>query len=184
MSKKDIKIICYLSIFIFLGFRILHFESSEAISFAVSIATVTTVAYDRFLWRFNPLEKTPRIFGSYEETCFSNYQGGYEYKAKAIIKQTLSSITVFEEVDGSGYAESITASLVKSSSDGIWKLYYTYRTYPPTFQNDDMHEGTVILRVCNKKTLSGVYFTNRLTPTQGNVEFNKIKTSYNFRHKK
>lgn len=182
MSKKNIKVTCYLAIIVFLFLQLLNFETLKAVGYAVSIATVLDIAYDRYFWRFNPLEKTPKLFGTYDETSLSSYNGGYEYKAKAVIKQTLSSITVFEEVEGSGYSESITANLVKSSSDGLWKLYYTYRTYPAMSKHDDMHEGTVILRVDSENTLNGVYFTNRLDPTQGNMHLRKISDQISFLH--
>lgn len=174
MSKKNIEIISYMSIAIFLVLKFIGIEILNAVGYAVSIASIFDIAYDRYLWRFNPFGKTPKLYGEYDEDSFSSYNGGHKYKARAIIKQTLSSITVFEEVEGSGYAESITASLVKNSDNGVWKLYYTYRTYPDMSKNDDMHEGTVILRVENENTLKGVYFTNRLNPTHGNMHLTKI----------
>ena len=42
-------------------------------------------------------------------------------------------------------------------------------------KNDDMHEGTVILRVEDENTLKGIYFTNRLNPTNGNMHLKKIR---------
>lgn len=72
---------------------------------------------------FQPLEKTPRLFGVYDEVNYSSYNGGYEYTATATIRQTLSSITIIEEADRSGHAESIAASLVKNSPDGARMLY-------------------------------------------------------------
>lgn len=175
MTKKNIQFICYcaIALFIVLSF---FFETMDAISYSVALAVVIDVAYDKYLWRFNPLVKTPRIFGTYDETGFSTYKGGYEYKATAKIKQTLSSITVYEEVEGSGYSESITAVLVPPppTTDGVWKLYYTYVTHPEAGQTDDMHEGTVVLHVRNKGELVGTYFTNRTSPTQGNMRLYKI----------
>ncbi len=175
MSNKNIKIISFVSIAIFIILNFIGIELFDSVGYAVSIASVFNIAYDRYLWRFNPFEKTPKLFGEYDEDSFSSYNGGHKYKAKAVIKQTLSSITVFEEVEGSGYAESITAALMKNSVDGVWKLYYTYRTYPDMSKNDDMHEGTVILRVEDENTLKGIYFTNRLNPTNGNMHLRKIR---------
>ena len=172
MAKRNIKIICYITIGLFILLRF-FFGTLDSLSYAVTLATFIDIAYDKFLWRFNPFEKTPRLYGTYDETSYSTYNGGYHYKAKAIIRQTLSSITIYEEVDGSGYAESITAALVKPSADGTWNLYYTYRTYPAISDNDDMHEGTVILCVKSSSELTGRYFTNRINPTQGNMHLVK-----------
>lgn len=172
MTKKNIKLTCYCAIGLFLGLR-LFFETINAISYSVVLAALIDVAYDKYLWRFNPLEKTPRIYGTYDDVSYSTFNGGYEYKAVAKIKQTLSSITVHEEIEGSGYTESITAALVPPAADGVWKLYYTYRTYPEAGKKDDMHEGTVILYVKNKTELAGTYFTNRTDPTQGNMRLYK-----------
>lgn len=168
MTKKNIKLICYVAIALFFFLRF-FLDPLDALSYAVSLAALIDIAYDKFLWRLNPLEKTPKIYGVYDETSYSTYNGGYHYTAKVVIRQTLSSITVYEEVDGAGYSESITAALVKPSSDGIWNLYYTYRTYPAVSNQDDMHEGTVILCIKNSNELSGRYFTNRVNPTQGNT---------------
>lgn len=179
MTNKNIKITCYVAIAVFLLLRIplFNLRITSSISYAVTIAALFDFAYDRFLWRFNPLDKTPRIFGTYKEECISTYKGGYRYHAKAIIHQTLSHITVYEEIEGSGYAESITASLVEPSSpDGKWKLYYTYLTHPHVGKQDDMHEGTVVLQIKNADVLEGTYFTNRTSPTKGNQKLTKISS--------
>ena len=176
MTKKNIKIICYLAIAIFLVlFLMFNLKLLTAVSYAVSIAALFDVAYDRILWRINPLENTPHIFGTYHEQSVSTYKNGYPYTAKAIIHQTLSNVTIYEEIENSGYAESITSALIPPSTpDGKWKLYYTYLTHPAVGGNDDMHEGTVILQIKDKNTLEGTYFTNRTDPTKGNQKLTKV----------
>lgn len=172
MSKKSISFICYVTVGLFLLLNLL-FDVWDALSYAVSLSVLLDIAYDKYLWRYNPFEKTPHIYGVYHEICHSTYDGGFDYTAKATIRQTLSSITIFEEIKGSGYAESITAALVKSTADSNWKLYYTYRTSPNVSEHDDMHEGTVVLYVKSKTELSGTYFTNRNNPTQGSMQLIK-----------
>ena len=173
MSKKNIKVTCYISIALYIFLQLIGVEMLDSLGYAVSAAALLDIAYDRILWRYNPFEKTPRLYGTYDESSYSSYKDGYQYTAKAIIRQTLSTITVYEDVEGSGYAESITSALIKSSEDGTWKLYYTYRTYPAMSKDDDMHEGTVILRVKSDNELIGTYFTNRLEPTRGNMHLIK-----------
>ena len=112
MTQKNVKITCYVAIILFLCLQLFNVKTTTAASYAVSLAALFDFAYDRILWRYNPFEKTPRLYGTYEEENISTYKGGHYYKAKAIIRQTLSHITVHEEVKNSGYAESITAVLI------------------------------------------------------------------------
>ena len=96
MSNKNMKIVCYLAIGIFIVLQLFQIETLQAISVAVTVATLIDVFYDRFLWKFWPFEKTPKIYGVYEEESESTYNGGYKYSAKVTIKQTLSSIHILE----------------------------------------------------------------------------------------
>lgn len=131
--------------------------------------------YERWLWKYNPFEKTHRIAGVYDADCCSTHNGGYRYRARITIRQTLSSITVFEQlIDTQDYCESITASLIKPIGNGKWKLYYTYVTHPKVMSKDAMHEGTMILEIMDKKTMSGTYFTNRIEQTAGDIELTRI----------
>ena len=177
MTRKNIKITCAvaIAIFLFLQIPLFNLKLFSAVSYSLTAAALFDILYDRTLWKLNPLEKTPRIFGTYFEESISTHNGGFPYTARAIIKQTLSHISVYEEIENSGYAESVTATLVEPSNpDGNWKLYYTYLTHPPAGQSDDMHEGTVILQIKSNQLLEGTYFTNRMVPTKGNQKLTKI----------
>ena len=180
MSKKNIKILCSLAFLFFIILICFKIEFLDAIGYAISAAAFIDVLYDRFLWRWNPFEKTPRLYGTYKDISHSNYKGGFEYQAKAVIKQTLSSISLCEEIEDAGYTESMTAQLVPSKQSDTWKLYCTYITHPLTNPHDDMHEGTVILRVKDKTTLEGIYFTNRKRQTKGTMTLTRVsrRTSY------
>ena len=173
MSNKNVKIVCYLAIVVFCILQLLQIKTLQAVSIAVTVATLIDFFYDRYLWKFCPFEKTPKIYGVYEEESESTYNGGHKYSAKVTIKQTLSSVHILEEVEGSGYSESITAALVKNPSDSVWKLYYTYVTRPEKPKEDDMHEGTVVLYIESPNTLRGNYFTNRIYPTRGSTILRK-----------
>lgn len=178
MTSKNIKVTCRLGIivFLFLQLPIFQLNLSVAISYAVSAATILDVLYDRFLWRYNPLEKTPRIYGKYNAVFYSSFNNRIGNPSTIKIRQTLSHIFIYEEcVDG--YSESTTASLIQLTTNGQWHLCYTYRTYPTDVklkQNDDAHYGTAILCIKEKGLIEGPYFTNRATPTSGDLVLNKI----------
>lgn len=177
MTNKNIKITCYLSILLFILFQFFHLKMMTAVSYAVSSAAILDVLYDRWLWRYNPLENTPRIFGKYKAVFYSSFNNRIGNPSKITIRQTLSHIFVYEECED-GYSESVTASLVKLTQNGQWHLYYTYLTHPTDVklkQNDDPHHGTAILCVKDDGKIEGTYFTNRLVPTSGDLKLKRIK---------
>lgn len=166
MTNQSIKIFTGISIVVFLIFNFLEFELFDSLSYAVSVAAILNWAYDRWLWRINPLEKSPKIYGTYNATNSSNYNGGIQYNSTVEIKQTRSSITVCEKMRD-GICESVTASLSKNVSNGNWFLYYTYLTHPKTLNNDDMHYGTSILCIHDRNLIKGNYYTNQIKQTCG-----------------
>ena len=178
MTTKNIKITCRFAIivFLFLQLPILKLNLSTAIGYAVSAAAILDILYDRFLWRYNPLENTPRIFGQYNAVFYSSFNNRVGNPSTITIRQTLSHISIYEEcVDG--YSESITASLVKLTQNGQWHLYYTYLTHPTDVklkQNDEAHHGTAILCIKENGLIEGPYFTNRANPTSGDLVLTKI----------
>ena len=60
---------------------------------AISIATLLMFAYEKILWKYNPLEKTPVLKKRYKGSLLSTYDG-VEREAMLEIKQTLLSINV------------------------------------------------------------------------------------------
>lgn len=174
MTQKNLKIFCGLSICIFIILQFFNIGTVDAISYAISAAAIADWAYDCFLWRLNFLEKTPKLYGIYENKVVSSYNGGTSYTSRIIIKQTLSSISIVEIMD-SGCCESVTASISRITPDGPWFLYYTYLTHPKLLTNDDMHYGTSILHVREDGLLDGGYFTNRNQQTAGNLTLKRIK---------
>lgn len=172
MNTKN-KFNCIIAVATFAATTFLGAGFWDAVSYAISIAAIADWTYDRFLWRFNFLEKTPRLYGIYEATVDSNYNGGTSYTSKITIKQTLSSISIVEIME-SGCCESVTASVARTTPDGPWFLYYTYLTHPKLSTNDDMHYGTTILHIREDGLLVGGYFTNRNQQTAGNLILKRI----------
>ena len=173
MNKNAIKCICEISIILFV-ICIAIFDFSNAFSYSITVAVFLYFLYERLLWRCNPFNKTPRIYGRYKGNIESTYDGGLCYESRLTIKQTLSQITVTEETP-SGVCVSIVSSLYKYNDDGQWFLAYIYLTHPQTPNHDDMHYGTSILYIKDKDTLEGFYYTNRIQQTTGMQAFKRVK---------
>ncbi len=169
---KIIKSICGVSIVLFvILFTIVDF--GDAISYSISISVCLYFLYDKWLWRINPFNSIPKIYGCYKNSVNSTYSGGINYESNIYIKQTLSKITVTEKMND-GVCISVVSSLYKyNEEDNQWFLHYTYLTHPKN-PKDDMHFGTSILYIKDDKTLEGFYFTNRIEQTKGNQTFVKI----------
>lgn len=173
MARKSIKAFCTISVVVFLILELAQVELMDAISYAISAGVLADLAYDRLLWRFNPFEKTPKLYGVYHASLHSTYNEGTHHTGKVTIRQTLSSITILEESEG-GYCESVTATLSQSNPDGPWMVYYTYLTHPKsTTKHDDMHYGSCILFVKHRDLLEGNYYTNRKNQTAGDIKLER-----------
>lgn len=175
MSQKKVKIFSTIAILLFLIFELLGIAVFDALSYAAALAGLAAVLYDNFLWKYNPFEKNPKIFGIYEAQCHSMHNGGTDYKSTVVIKQTLSSISVIEMLDGA-CCESVAASLTQHTPNGPWFLYYTYLTHPKPSRTDDMHYGSGIFHVRNSGLIEGSYFTNRIEQTAGTMTLIKIES--------
>lgn len=176
MTQKIIKLAGIVAIILFLMLSFFC-ELLHAISYAASLSALFCLVYDRWLWKYNPFEKTPRIAGVYDADCCSTYNDGYRYRSQITIRQTLSSITICEELmNKQGYCESITATLIEPIGDGKWRLHYTYVTYPKAMSRDSMHEGAAFLEIMDKNRISGRYFTNRVEQTAGDMDLTKISS--------
>jgi len=173
MLKKSIKIFSGLAIITFISLDLLEVKTFDALSYATTIAGLSAVLYDRILWRYNPFDKTPRLFGVYDSECLSTHDNGTLYKSIIVIRQTLSTISIVETIDNT-CNESITATLHRHTPDGPWFLYFTYLTHPMPSSSDDMHYGSAILYVRNSGLLEGTYFTNRKEQTAGAMVLKKI----------
>lgn len=165
LMKSIIKNFSGIAIILFIILYLLNIELINSISYAISVSTLLYLLYDKLFWRYNPFDKTPRIYGEYSVKNKSTYQGGMEFDSYVFIKQTRSSIIVIDKMRD-GVCESVTASLYKGNLNGKWFLYYTYLTHPKN-EGDDMHYGTSILCIHNRDYIEGSYFTNRTQQTRG-----------------
>lgn len=177
--KKAFRSFAFLTIIIYIVLFVITSSPFDSIGNAVSISVALYTLYCTFLWRFNPFDKTPRIYGTYNTHQQSSYQN-MKYEPTVVIRQTLFSIFIIEK-HKSGTCTSITSCLLDRGEGIYWQLIYTYRAdpvpRPPSKTPNDPHYGTCIvdIHLHDQKTrrvreMTGVYFTNRHEPTRGTME--------------
>lgn len=150
-------IISWESIIINFSLYALFGYASEAIGIAVVFATL----YEKFIWKLNPFETTPKLSSRYRGTLKSNYDN-IERSAVLIIKQTLLSVHVTMVTDESK-SRSLSASIDEIGSE--MQLTYCYLNTPKSEYRDrsEIHYGTAILSVTNPGEIDGQYYTDRKT---------------------
>lgn len=148
------------------------------ISWPVSAGTAVGLLYERFLWKWNPLEKTPRIGGAYNcRIVYAHHRGSGEKRCKAIIKQTLRSVSITLKTD-EVLSRSTSASIINNDVYILQYIYTTepsaiYRNYNPT------QDGAAKLRIAESgllrvgKRLEGSYWTS--SETKGDIILTRIK---------
>lgn len=134
---------------------------------SIGIAVVVMAIYERWLWRFNPLEDTPALRKKYAGIIISSYDG-IRRDATLTIKQTLLSIHV-TLISGESKSKSVSASI--SEILGEKQLIYSYLNTPKSECRDrsEIHFGTATLCVDNPEKLIGQYYTDR--KTVGDMDF-------------
>lgn len=148
-----------------------NIEVLDLIDIVVTIVILVFVFYIKYLWRFNPFEKIPKIFGTYDVKFVSTHDKKIR-KMKMVINQTLYQ-TKIKIITEESESVSIVSNIKKIN--GEWKLIYTYENIPKMLErkHSNIHYGTCILSIENKKISSGYYYTDR--NTKGDITFNLIK---------
>lgn len=133
----------------------------DKLDYSITITIFISLIYSQFLWKYNPFEKTPKLFGEYEAQFISTYDKK-KRKMKFEIKQDLLSTRIYIKTKES-QSESITSSLRKKQ-DG-WQLIYTYENVPNSKEREhsEIHFGTCTLNIANNKIENGFYYTDRKT---------------------
>lgn len=138
----------------------------DYVSAASEVITLTMFfmgLYAKFLWKFNPLEKLPKIIGEYEgeiEFIFDEVESKKMVTVK--INQTLLTTNVCIITDEIS-SNTLTSSLLLEN--GEYVLYYTYITNPKSKYSFDnpINLGTCRLQIWDRNHLSGKYWTSRHT---------------------
>jgi len=136
------------------------------ISEAIGVTVILTTIYERFLWRYNPLNKTPVLKRKYKGKLRSTYDGTTR-DVKVEIKQTLLTIKIVLSTEESK-SNSVTASITNIYCEK--QLTYCYINTPNAFvrNRSNIHYGTVMMCVDDINNLYGQYYTDR--KTTGDIE--------------
>ncbi len=138
----------------------------------ISVTIIIIGLYSRFLWQYNPFEKTPKLMGTYNGVIEYNFSGIVEQKDISVtIKQSLFSIKV-QITTNEITSNTIIGNLVEENDEYI--LYYTYITNPKSkySKENPIQYGTCRLLTNTKNKLIGTYWTSR--KTIGDIELKKI----------
>lgn len=142
-----------------------------AVGETIGITVILMGVYNAILWRYNPLEKMPRLMGKYSGHIEFNFTGTLESKAvNVIIKQTALTVSVKITTDEIT-SNTITSNLVEEN--GEYVLYYTYITNPRSRHSEEnpIQHGTCRLTEDGDSKMLGTYWTSR--KTIGDIELEK-----------
>lgn len=130
---------------------------------AATISSIFVMLYNRFLWSFNPLEKTPRIKGQFYGSIIYEYNGlPGEKKVTVSISQTLLSTKIKFSTNETS-SVSVTSKILCENGD--YFLYYTYITQPQSKVRDynPAQYGACRLEIIPPDNLKGFYWTSSKT---------------------
>lgn len=132
-----------------------------AIGDAISVSYILLKLYEKYFWKFNKLDKTPRLYGVYDVTLVSSFDE-IARKGKLTINQTFTTISIKLVTD-----ESVSVAVVGDiiENAGNFQLVYSYRNEPQVLILDksSIHYGTAMLNIVSNNELNGQYFTHRKT---------------------
>ncbi|MFZ3578317.1 hypothetical protein [Virgibacillus sp. DJP39] len=158
-------------------------DYSSYAGLAVFLTTIISVLYEKWVWRFNPIEKTPKLFKHYNGTIEYSYNGSVEHKnLKIYVRQSLFNLDiklVTEEI----ISTTITSKIVKEN--GNYVLYYTYITNPKSKFSDTnpIQYGTSRFLLDETEVLQGVYWTSRKTKGDIYLDYKIGYKDEKFNHK-
>ena len=119
--------------------------------------------YERILWRYNPLEKIPRLRKEYEGLLKYSYDGvSGEKKIKIAIKQSLLNISLKITTDEI-ISNSVYANIILENEEYI--LYYIYTTNPKSeyIAKNPIQYGACRLIIDTDYEMRGIYWTSQKT---------------------
>lgn len=164
--KKHLKVAFYIAIAIFIICSLISTpDSFKDISSNTGIAVLLTIIisglYEKWGWRLNPFEKTPKLSNEYEGTIEFKYNGKTGNKnIRVYVKQSLFHLEI-KLVTDETVSSTITSKIIKEN--GNYVLYYTYITNPKSKYSDlnPIQFGTCRFIIDDTNKLTGIYWTNR-----------------------
>ncbi|WP_233880300.1 Cap15 family cyclic dinucleotide receptor domain-containing protein [Virgibacillus halodenitrificans] len=166
--KKHLRVAIYVAIAIFGICSVISMPNSfRDFSGYTGISVFTTIVisilYEKWIWRLNPLEKTPRLYERYNGNLEYNYKGKTGNKSiEVYVRQSLFQLNI-QLVSDEIVSSTITSKIVEEN--GNYVLYYTYITNPKSKFSDKnpIQYGTCRFIIDNPKKLNGIYWTSRKT---------------------
>ncbi len=133
----------------------------DNLDLAITISLILAGIYSSWLWKYNPFEKTPKIYGKYKMTFISTYDNS-KRTMDVTIKQDLISNRIYMNTKESR-SESLTSSIVTKKD--VCELVYTYQNIPNATErkHSEVHFGTCKFCIINNKIENGSYYTDRKT---------------------
>lgn len=143
---------------------------SDCISYTVAFITMFSALYVKWLWRINPLEKTPKLKKIYKGTLISSFDKSSRI-IEISIKQTLLGVKIFVLTHESS-SRSITSNIYEDC--GQMFLSYGFINVPKAAvrNKSEIHYGMCWLNIDNPQILVGQYFTDR--NTSGDMEIKAL----------
>jgi len=130
---------------------------------SAAYSVIAIAIYERYLWKYNPFVKIPRLKKKYTGVLSYNYKGESGEKAVEIeIRQSFLYTDVKLKSDELS-SKTITSNLVEEN--GGFVLYYTYITNPLSrySEKNPIQIGTCKLQIDEIDSIKGSYWTNRKT---------------------
>jgi len=133
----------------------------DNLDLAITITLVLTTIYSKWLWKYNPFERNPKIYGEYKMTFISTYDNSKRLM-DVTIKQDLFSNRIKMTTKESESESTISSIITKKDS---CELIYTYQNIPNAVERNhsEIHFGTCRFNIVENKILSGEYYTDRKT---------------------
>ncbi|WP_025729712.1 hypothetical protein [Heyndrickxia ginsengihumi] len=166
--KKHLKYAIYLAITIFVICSLVSppdsirdFSGYAGIS--VTITIIASIVYEKWIWKLNPLEKTPKLHKRYNGILEYNFKGNYGKKnIEVYVRQSLFRLNI-QLVSDEIVSSTITSKIVEENDNYV--LYYTYITNPKSKFSDEnpIQYGTCRFIIDDPKKLNGIYWTSRKT---------------------
>ena len=163
-----IKIYGFIVIIIFFLFNIFTTINTfgEIISISsksITVGIISIFIYEKYLWKFNPLIKIPKLKKDYQgkiEYICNDIKG--EKSVNLVVKQSFLNVSISLKSDEIN-SKTITSEIVQENNQFV--LYYTYITYPSSIylQKNPMKLGTCRLVIIDKNNIQGTYWTNGKT---------------------
>jgi len=141
------------------------------------IAGVLYKAFDKWLWRWFRkigIVKIPDIQGQWDVDGYTSFEQKGSFKAKVIIRQTWTRISVYLETEQS-ISWSLAASLSFNQPGGAVLIYhYRNEPEPNAMKTMHTHKGTAVLRLKNDEFMEGEYYTGRDRQNYGRLTLRRV----------